>query len=564
MRTNWIHTSDTFVLKQKYTEENVNKLKDFFDAQSKYPEIFEYYSDTDNEYNDADNINNSRWIHMNRWDNASMTYTDDNDEAMLGDSYYTDRSGSMENVRVHSLLLPIYYDNSEESNKFFELKENTEGEDYSYGLISYDSLGYIKLKSTPNNGVGSAVWTELQQNPSDNYVAALRKCGFDLHFSAPAMSYIMPYAGYSPVLSSYQTKTVGDYGIAPMDYWAQTDYLDGSVFINKLYLGAVAPKLEWDGTNFGFSGLHTSLNVPNDNRVNNPVLTDPPSAETEAGQIIYEINPKEYLNDWTPDRKPYKTGPATSGSISVNQLNVNLEPWVVYDSLCGVFMGDFNLSQDEWTGSLWDLLGFSYNQFNSTTNNRLTKTDSQNINDLSLITTNAQVDRADSKVYVQNSWETPLYNNMMPNIAHIYKSNATTFLANYYPNIQLKTTSNIIRAEKLPTRMIRGYYTIRSNILQQSQFIGGKKNNTHMPIISIVDKINGDGDFYFQQESSLAFTVTKPLHLASITCSIHDPDGSYSNVSEQSTVLFKIEKNRNVSFNVVEELLQEEQQQKSK
>ena len=52
------------------------------------------------------------------------------------------------------------------------------------------------------------------------------------------------------------------------------------------------------------------------------------------------------------------------------------------------------------------------------------------------------------------------------------------------------------------------------------------------------DKINGDGDFYFQQESSLVFTITKPLRLASLTCSIHDPDGSYARVSEQSTVLF--------------------------
>jgi len=109
--------------------------------------------------------------------------------------------------------------------------------------------------------------------------------------------------------------------------------------------------------------------------------------------------------------------------------------------------------------------------------------------------------------------------------------------------------------------MIRGYYTIRSNILQDTPFIGGKVNNTTMPIVGVVDKINGDGDFYFQQESSLVFTITKPLSLASITCSIHDPDGSFANVSEQSTVLFKVQRNRNVTFNVLEEILQEQQGQ---
>jgi hypothetical protein len=85
-----------------------------------------------------------------------------------------------------------------------------------------------------------------------------------------------------------------------------------------------------------------------------------------------------------------------------------------------------------------------------------------------------------------------------------------------------------------------------------------------MPIIGIVDKINGDGDFYFGQESSLEFTVTKPLRLASVTCSVHDPDGSYARCSNQSAVLFKIQRPRSVTFNIAEELLEEQQQQQTK
>ena len=110
--------------------------------------------------------------------------------------------------------------------------------------------------------------------------------------------------------------------------------------------------------------------------------------------------------------------------------------------------------------------------------------------------------------------------------------------------------------------MIRGYYTIRSNILQSAPFIGGKLNNTRMPIIGVVNKINGYGDFYFGNESDLEFTVTKPLKLASITCAICDPDGSYAHCSEQSTVLFKIKKPKAVTFNVAQEILQEQQQGK--
>ena len=78
-----------------------------------------------------------------------------------------------------------------------------------------------------------------------------------------------------------------------------------------------------------------------------------------------------------------------------------------------------------------------------------------------------------------------------------------------------------------------------------------------MPVIGIVDKRNPDGDFYFGEESSLQFTITKPLRLASLSCSIHDPDGSYANTSEQNSVLFKIQKTKQNTFNVVQEIMEE-------
>ena len=185
-------------------------------------------------------------------------------------------------------LRPIYYDNNEEYNQYYDLVPSKVNVNWSYGIIGHTTDGYIRIRPTKFNGVGSSLYNEIR-DPQSLIVEAGRKIGFDFHFTAPAMEYILPYAGYSPALSSYQSSTVGDYSVAPLDWWAQNIALDGSIFINKLYIGAVTPKLEFDGTNFGFSGLHTALNVPNDNRVGNPVLTDPPVAEPEAGSIIYEI-----------------------------------------------------------------------------------------------------------------------------------------------------------------------------------------------------------------------------------------------------------------------------------
>jgi len=237
-------------------------------------------------------------------------------------------------------------------------------------------------------------------------------------------------------------------------------------------------------------------------------------------------------------------------------LNSNLEPWTIYDSQCGIAIEDFGLDVNQWKGTLWDLLGFSYKQFHSSTNNRLQRIDNTNLNDLSVITTNANVLNEKSQAYSQNMWGVPLYNNMMPLVGSIVDKH-DTFKTTYFPPIIVQCDSVDIVADNLPTRMIRGYYTIRSNLLSDTPFIGGKINNTTMPIIGIVDKINGDGDFYFGSESSLEFTITKPLRLASLTCSIHDPDGSYANCSEQNTILFKIQKNKVVSFNVVQDIIQQ-------
>jgi len=269
--------------------------------------------------------------------------------------------------------------------------------------------------------------------------------------------------------------------------------------------------------------------------------------------------------DYTPDRKPYVKDPRTNGSLSMLSLNKNLLPWQIYDNSTGIFLSDFNLTENEWNNSLWKILGFTYNQFNSQINNRLVKTDNTNVNNLQFITTNAEIGTADSKIYVQNAFGAPLYNNMMP-ISMTFNNIAdpinTENQAPYYAPIIQKTESIQIVAENLPTRMIRGYYTIRSNILQETSFVGGKVNNTMLPIIGVVDKMNPDGDFYFSQESSLEFTLTKQLRLASITTSICDPDGSYANVGDQCTVLIKVQKSRAVTFDIAQELLQEQQQQK--
>ena len=347
---------------------------------------------------------------------------------------------------------------------------------------------------------------------------------------------------------------------------------------SKLYIGADSPEINWDGANFSINNLHTGMNRGNDLRTGAPGVANnwgqTADLGSEADEIVYKINPVEQFTDWTPARQPYvaEIGIYTNAShIAANLyygrvFNENLQPWQIYDSLGGIFIEDFKLSEVEWQGSLWERLGFSYKQFHSTKNTRRDRIEPNNIESLSKITTNAEVSEGDIKIYYQNLWGVRMLKNMLPfaQILRQTETNGTTLTRKtvQYPEIIVKTQSMSIKAQNLPTRMIRGYYTVRSNIIEQASFIGGKKDNTQMPVVGIVNKINGAGDFYQQQGSDVVFTITKPLRLASIMCSVHDPDGSYANTSEQSTVLFKITKQKNVSLNVVQDLINEQAQQK--
>lgn len=554
--------STRLTITQDYNETNCRRWYEFFKAQELYPEIWNTFSDERSGYSAGDTINNSRWLHMNRFENASQAYdgsvqTDNN--AMLGDSGYVLHSWNSSNeYQPSSAIFPLFY-NPSDRDTFYE---NPEPEQYSFGCMKRSIDDRIDFELTENNGWGSAFMTMMLENATVPNVLRLRKLGFDMHFSAPGMSYVLPYAGWSNIPNSYSEiaqTLAGNYilssGAQERDEPGEFT-LDSTIYKNKIYIGADSPKIKFNGTNFTLSDLHTGINAGNYNITDNPknaslVGFGDSALNQDATDVIYVINPKEQWNDWTPARKPYIMDESQENT---QILNSNLEAWTIYDSLCGIFINDLNLTETQWTGSLWDILGFSYKQFNSNNNTRITRIDNTNVNSLSVITTNAEVNQGDSKVYIQNLWKAPLYNNMIGGGGTRGGGNDVTYL----PEIKQKTESIEIVADNLPIRMIRGYYTIRSNILQDSPFVGGKVNNTTMPIIGIVDKINGDGDFYFGQESSLEFTVTKPIRLASITCSIHDPDQSYARCSDQSAVLFKIQKNKIVTFNIAEQLLEEQ------
>jgi hypothetical protein len=103
---------------------------------------------------------------------------------------------------------------------------------------------------------------------------------------------------------------------------------------------------------------------------------------------------------------------------------------------------------------------------------------------------------------------------------------------------------------------------IKSNIVGNVNYLGGEDSGQSLPVVYIVNKENGFGDFYFQSESQNEFTITKDVVLSSITTSIHEADYSLASVDENSAIIYKITKQVQANMNVAAEVMAELQKKK--
>jgi hypothetical protein len=344
-----------------------------------------------------------------------------------------------------------------------------------------------------------------------------------------------------------------------------------SKFIRERYVGANSPLLAFDdkGERFNFQQLHTPIYIGNEANAGDGLTA---VAET-GGTAVVEINRRLLGNDFSPEMMPYGTPiqPTSTGKASadttddktppIQPMNLNLIPWQLYDSDGGIYLENFGLSEAQWILSLWGVLGFSYAQFNTETNNRQTRIN--NIVEGSAggsVTTNANLEASDVVKFRGNRYGTSLYTNQPPIASVLGPYVDVVRQPNVdYPVISIDQTSAQVSAQNLPRKMLRPYFLIKSNIIGDMNYYGGGDSGQNLPIVCVINKENGFGDFYFQKGFDLEFTATRPQIITSVTTSIHDPDMRLSNVSGDSAVIFRITKQNSANLDVVQDVLQENQ-----
>ena len=432
---------------------------------------------------------------------------------------------------------------------------------------------------------------------SKNYI------GYDRHFNAYGTKCIMPYSGYLNGTQPHgntndhdetdfyytgqpgATKVPEGWVPNPTDCKLEQTYQYGL----HTYIGANGLSLNYDSEKlkrFNWQGLHTPEYIGNNFNAGSDA-TDP--KVDDSSEQVYKINKRLSGSNFCPEMIPYNTDITTTNKdasgteISISTTNWNLEQWSsIFDAHSGITFASFGGTEENrkyWHKSLWGLLGFSYDQLNYKyeTSGALNIKDRLSFNSrvnpdnqwkTPMICTNALVKSSDVSLYRNNVYGAGMFSDQGLSYGSIWHGGIKTKKADqkeYYQNnpaISVEASSISLTAERQPTKMLRPYYLIKSNIIGDMKYIGAghsTEGGQMLPIIGVVNKENGFGDFYFQTDQKAVFTITQPKVLSEVITSIHDPDMSSARVDKNSAVLYLIQKENNTNLNVVQTLIEENQ-----
>lgn len=565
-----LNTSITLSL--TYTKDNLDKLSAFLKSQELFPEFWDIVKHPDSPYYSqilddvAITINNSRFFHMDQQNRFQSGKIHGRLHAEFGSDMYGDTS--YENIASQPLF--IYYDKSQE-DKYYDSPffTNASENQLTYGCFSKDEE-FNKIVIHPNGlscGIPAEYYNDdgyfVGDSANPSYLNTL-ECvyvGYDYHFTAYGNAAMGLWGDY--INSNFSDNTeIGLRTINASGVVINTQTMED--IINQLYIGAPDPKLSYDSTKdrFGWEGFYTPEFEGNIEGAGEDTIN---KIEDGSAQC-YKINKRLKRNAYTPGMNPNQAQDNASYTTSTNGssekawelANKCIYPFSIIDSQSGIRIENFGYDESEWDQGLFSILGFSYNQLQApltALNSRSARISDANLDSLNTLTTQADVKPGDVLTYTQNIFQANTYQSRIQ-CAQIFKAISPTRDIPFLTPIILPTSSNIITAESVPKQMLKPMYIIRSDVLEDSQaYLGSEDSGQPLSNIGYVMKNYNAGDYFYGQESSVTFTITRPKILTHITTAICDPDGTYSNVDDSSVVIYKIQNNRELPGNIIGQIL---------
>lgn len=587
----------------EFTEENLKLFENFFTAQSTYPEL---WGDAHGDYIQtgfAVSPERTRFFHMNLFDEENDPISIIN-PCDFGSNIRDDRTGlnslgyDLYNsaVSASQTSFPIFVDFNPDTVNLTpeDVDYTTFNGTYSDGQMKADYNQLVKgfarkiLRFTETIGsvpyfaigfqftqTGNKIPDHFFHNNSvtgdDELGTGGRRYGFDYHFTSYGCLAMMLLNGNVDYLG--QSFGPGGQAIYVRQYRFGQSSGDKRYELDKYqfgyYLGADKPIVNYDlnQQRFQIRNLHQAEVVGNEGSAGitrTAAAPDNPDASIDC----YKINKRPLRANYCPELIPYLdsfSGSATSGSVNTYvSHNVGIEPYKIMDANSGVFIEDWIVPEHFWDQSLVGTMGYRYEQFHNpnTTSSRQVRLKAHganaDLNNVNIITTNADIPEADIFQYLQNPVTAPIM--VATNtIASTPSGAGFTPLGRYItPAITIKNPGSVnITAKRLPTKTLRPYYTIRSDIIhEENRVLGGSTSGITMPIVAITNKANPYADFLNGFASQITFTNTIDRVITRIRCSVHEPDGTFARADLNSAVIFKIDQQVSADLNLVDTLLQ--------
>ena len=418
------------------------------------------------------------------------------------------------------------------------------------------------------------------------------KVGYDSHPNAYGNAYIGLYNG---ACTNYGFSYDKEYSQAvdknnPITYYntagsllapsVQPDPLFSERWNNKIYIGAIEPELSFDTitSRFAISSLHSPERITAKyDATLVKTATSGKSASLSQGQVIpvpdnngkecFKINKVFDRRNFCPTITPYINeigidinGTTADDLFAFPYLNQIVKKGSIIDSNSGIFIEDFNILEKNWEESFWGICGFSYaNLNNNDTGNINERVFTGVLGNIARITTNAQVINDDLLEWNGGATGVPAQKYTIPSAAMFAFQNAcaTTHAIRAITDapLEVECDSVKIEASNLPTKTLRPYFIIRSDIISDSYFNGGTMQKSAMPVLSVIPKESQYGDYYYATDDT-TFTITHPRTITKVTTQITDPSGELSNISANSSVLYKITKSKQSNAQILQQVLQ--------
>ena len=347
----------------------------------------------------------------------------------------------------------------------------------------------------------------------------------------------------------------------PPRYGPNADAPSNARLFNEIYCGANQPSLSFSGdsSRFAFQNLHTA-ELKGTNAEEIASATDVGGANTPSYKLNKRLSRLNYSPNFIPYNNVFKIYTASnySASTTTAEKDNNITPYAIMDAQSGIFIEDYGCDEANWSQSLWELLGFTYSQFHNR-GSRLQRFNNTGLN-TSTPTTNALIKTEDLQTFVKaGNSGLSVFNTLEVNYpswrydteggknAPNYNVHTSLFYEAFpgyqtYPAVtEVGAVSTSIIADNLPRKMLSPVYLIKSDLLNP-QYIGGREGTSSLPVIAVVDKSSGYGDFYTGAKDSTIFTNTIPRTIQNIKTSIVDADGSESRVDDSCCVIYKVTK----------------------